>query len=198
MRIAVTATDEQWEELQAIPGTADCVRVPATDAATGDFDAWLLLQPDAAGLPVTDRPVLLHAVTSSQTGAPGVSLTRINGWKGFLARPLWEVAGRTDAAVLAVVEALGRQARVVADEPGLVAARVLAMIINEAYFALGEGVSTRADIDTAMKLGTNYPFGPFEWAERIGTPEIYQLLKALESTDSRYRPAPLLEEEARS
>jgi 3-hydroxybutyryl-CoA dehydrogenase len=47
-----------------------------------------------------------------------------------------------------------------------------------------------------MKLGTNYPFGPFEWAEKIGIRYIYQLLKKLEETDPRYKPASLLEAEA--
>ncbi len=44
----------------------------------------------------------------------------------------------------------------------------MAMIINEAWHALAEEVSTKNEIDTAMKLGTNYPYGPFEWAEKIG------------------------------
>src|ERR1700710_2457559 len=46
--------------------------------------------------------------------------------------------------------------------------RVVAMIINEAYYALDAGVSSKESIDLAMKLGTGYPYGPFEWADRIG------------------------------
>jgi 3-hydroxybutyryl-CoA dehydrogenase len=73
---------------------------------------------------------------------------------------------------------------------------VLAMIINEAWFTLGENVSTKQEIDTAMKLGTNYPYGPFEWCNKIGIKNIYSLLKKLSENNARYKPAPLLEKEA--
>ena len=66
------------------------------------------------------------------------------------------------------------------------------MIINEAYFALEDNVSSKAEIDTAMKLGTNYPYGPFEWASVIGTENILTLLQKLYLTDSRYKPSQLL------
>jgi 3-hydroxybutyryl-CoA dehydrogenase len=66
------------------------------------------------------------------------------------------------------------------------------MIINEAYFALDDAVSSKAEIDIAMKLGTNYPWGPFEWAEKIGLNNIYLLLQKLSLTNKRYQPAPTL------
>jgi len=69
------------------------------------------------------------------------------------------------------------------------------MIINEAYYALGEEVSSKAEIDTAMKLGTNYPLGPFEWGAKIGLHNIYRLLKLLSVEDDRYIVAPYLEQE---
>lgn len=72
------------------------------------------------------------------------------------------------------------------------------MIINEAYFTLGENVSGKTEIDTAMKLGTNYPFGPFEWSEIIGKEKIYNLLTKLVTEDRRYDPAPFLIKEANS
>ena len=84
-----------------------------------------------------------------------------------------------------------------ADEPGFIAARIIAMIINEAYFAVDENVSSKTEIDTAMKLGTNYPYGPFEWAELIGTNNILALLQKLNSTDSRYQPAAFLIKEVK-
>jgi 3-hydroxybutyryl-CoA dehydrogenase len=56
---------------------------------------------------------------------------------------------------------------------------VISTIINEALIALMEGVSTREEIDTAMKLGTNYPYGPFEWAEKIGMERVDSLLAQL-------------------
>ena len=84
----------------------------------------------------------------------------------------------------------------VKDEPGLVSAKIIAMIINEAYFALGDDVSSKTAIDIAMKLGTNYPYGPFEWSEKIGIHNIYLLLKKLSLMDTRYQPAPILLTEA--
>ena len=74
---------------------------------------------------------------------------------------------------------------------------MLAAIINEAYLSLEEEVSTKEEIDTAMKLGTNYPFGPFEWAVRIGIERIYELLKEMAVKDKHYEPAALLKKEAR-
>ena len=64
----------------------------------------------------------------------------------------------------------------VADIPGFITPRVISMIINEAYFTLDEKVSTKEEIDTAMKLGTNYPYGPFEWGATIGLKNVYELI----------------------
>ena len=69
------------------------------------------------------------------------------------------------------------------------------MIINEAFFALGEDISSKTEIDIAMKLGTNYPFGPFEWADLIGLDKIAQLLDACYLKDERYAIAPALRRE---
>lgn len=76
----------------------------------------------------------------------------------------------------------------------MVMPRILCMLINEAAFALMENIATPADIDTAMKLGTNYPFGPVEWADRIGIRTVVSILDAIyrETGEERYRTAPLL------
>ncbi len=72
--------------------------------------------------------------------------------------------------------------------------RTIAMVINEAVFALQEGVATAADIDMAMKLGTNYPKGPLAWCDEIGAYAICAILEALqvEYGAERYRIASLL------
>ncbi|MCB0713325.1 MAG: 3-hydroxybutyryl-CoA dehydrogenase [Ignavibacteriae bacterium] len=88
----------------------------------------------------------------------------------------------------------------VEDRVALVSARILAMIINEAAFAVMEDVADASDIDTAMKLGTNYPEGPLAWVDRIGADVIVGILYALheEYGEERYRPCVLLKQYARA
>ncbi len=89
---------------------------------------------------------------------------------------------------------LGLEVVRVADGPGLVRLRILSNVINEAVTALAEGVATPEDIDTAMKLGANYPFGPLEWADKLTPEVVLAVIRALqyEFGEDRYRPAPLL------
>jgi 3-hydroxybutyryl-CoA dehydrogenase len=77
-----------------------------------------------------------------------------------------------------------------------IAERVILAIVNEAFRALGDGVATEADIDRAMELGANHPFGPFAWARRTGVHEVVVMLDALSDEDAdTFRPAlPLLRE----
>ncbi|MEX2231882.1 MAG: 3-hydroxyacyl-CoA dehydrogenase family protein [Cyclobacteriaceae bacterium] len=85
----------------------------------------------------------------------------------------------------------------VEDRIGLVTPRVICMIINEAYFTVQDGTASRQDIDLAMKLGTNYPFGPFEWCQRIGLKNVYKLLEAIykDTNDERYKISALMKKE---
>jgi 3-hydroxybutyryl-CoA dehydrogenase len=89
---------------------------------------------------------------------------------------------------------LGRLAEWVGDAPGLVSGRLLAALVNEACFALGEGVGSAADIDAGMELGLNHPRGPLAWGDLIGPAAVLDTLLALweEYREERYRPAPAL------
>lgn len=82
----------------------------------------------------------------------------------------------------------------VKDETGMVTLRVIGMLINEACFSFNEGVASMEDIDKGMKLGTNYPYGPFEWCDRIGVKDVYETLLAIRNitNDERYAIAELL------
>ncbi len=133
-------------------------------------------------------PVFINEVIGilKDLNAPA-NVLRINGWAGFLQRKVWEVAGNISVDAERVAEALGRKLIVVKDEPGLISAKVIGAIINEAFYALNEKVSTKDEINIAMKLATNYPFGPFEWAEKIGYQKIHDLLSKLSETDSKYK-----------
>jgi 3-hydroxybutyryl-CoA dehydrogenase len=126
-----------------------------------------------------------------------------NGLPGFLNLPLTEVTVCTEAGERRVTELalnLGMNIRIVADQPGMVTARIILMIINEAYFTVEDGTASQTDIDMAMKLGTNYPFGPFEWAQRIGTHNVFQILERIrrDTGDSRYNVSNLLRSESLS
>ena len=87
-----------------------------------------------------------------------------------------------------------------ADTPGLIVARIVAMIINEACETVLHGVASPADIDTAMRLGTNYPLGPFDWCNKWSAPTTVELLDNLwaEYHDTRYRTSVKLRALARS
>lgn len=89
----------------------------------------------------------------------------------------------------------GRRATATLD-PDAIAERVILAIVNEAYRAAGDGVAYDADIDRAMRLGANHPFGPFEWARRTGVHEVVVMLDGLSDEDvDTFRPAlPLLRE----
>jgi len=100
----------------------------------------------------------------------------------------------TTRAVLDLAAELGKTAVEVNDSPGFVSNRVLLPMINEAIFALMEGVAEPEAIDTVMKLGMNHPMGPLTLADLIGLDTCLSILEVLhrEIGDDRYRPCPLL------
>ena len=96
--------------------------------------------------------------------------------------------------VKALVETLGKTPATSQDYPGFISNRVLMPMINEACFALMEGVATKEDIDTVMKLGMNHPMGPLQLADFIGLDTCLSILEILQDGlgDPKYRPCPLL------
>jgi 3-hydroxybutyryl-CoA dehydrogenase len=89
---------------------------------------------------------------------------------------------------------LGKHVEWVGDAPGLVLGRIVAQLVNEAHFTVQQGIATGADCDTAMRLGFNWPRGPFEWSAAIGATRVLTVLDALRSElgEERYRAAPAL------
>jgi 3-hydroxybutyryl-CoA dehydrogenase len=89
---------------------------------------------------------------------------------------------------------LGKLTEWVGDAPGLVLGRIVCQLVNEAAFALMEGVGRAADIDAGMVLGMNHPRGPLEWADRAGLDHVLGVLEGLSDhyREERYRPSPLL------
>lgn len=105
-----------------------------------------------------------------------------------------ETSDETTARVLAGVELLGKTPVEARDFPGFVSNRVLMPMLNEAMFALFEGVSSRDGIDNVMKLGMNHPMGPLMLADFIGLDTCLAILNVLHEGfgDPKYRPCPLL------
>jgi 3-hydroxybutyryl-CoA dehydrogenase len=118
----------------------------------------------------------------------------LGGRVGFHLLPplgqLVELTGPRDEEVERTFAALGFHHEWVGDAPGLVLGRIAAQLVNEAAFAIGEGVGSAEDVDTGMKLGLNHPRGPVEWWRAIGTDHVVSVLDALR--EERYRVAPLL------
>jgi 3-hydroxybutyryl-CoA dehydrogenase len=159
---------------------------------------------DAGPLPHPSPPggapllVLCAATSLAERGEPGgvgfhllpplddaklVELTRLPTSQSFAC----EVAERFFAA-------LGFLTEWVEDAPGLVLGRMVSQLVNEAAFAIGEGVGSPDDVDTGLTLGLSHPRGPVAWSEAIGIDHVVAVLDALweERREERYRTAPLL------
>ena len=141
------------------------------------------------------KPVIINSVIETLKDTND-SFIRMNAWPTFLKGTIIEASAAEDKKrnAEAIFSLLNKKIEWLPDQSGFITPRVICSIINEAFFALGEKVSTKEEIDTAMKLGTNYPYGPFEWAEKIGTKNIYDLLKKLSKDHPRYTPSDLLKE----
>jgi 3-hydroxybutyryl-CoA dehydrogenase len=162
--------DSRWTGL-----AVDSARLVLTDGRTAQDWARDLGTPDTA---VFDRLVTANP-------APGTALA-------YALAPSASEAWRSQAT--AWLAALGFAPLPVADAPGLVVARTLAMLVNEAADAVLQGVCTTEGADAAMKLGVNYPAGPFEWLSRWSPDGVASVIRALDAEyrGERYRLSPWL------
>jgi 3-hydroxybutyryl-CoA dehydrogenase len=104
-----------------------------------------------------------------------------------------ETDSETVAAATEVGRRMGKEVVVIKESPGFVTSRINAMIGNEAFYMLQEGIASAADIDKALKLGLNHPMGPFELVDLVGLDTRLHILEYLHRTlGEKYRPAPLL------
>ena len=213
MKLAILANEEQKKEWLSKPAQGDAQLIWVSNnqqltetKADAYFD--LLFQNDAGHLesllqvtgPLFINEVIYPFTTLLNESSLKIStpLFRINSWPGFLKRELIEVCSfkkEDEQVVEKILSVQGWKFKLVPDVAGMISARIIAMIINEAYYTLQEQVSTKQEIDIAMKLGTNYPHGPFEWSELIGLQNIYRLLLEMSRDDQKYQPAELLKNE---
>ena len=157
-----------------------------------DADAWidLLFQKDHISVlkKFLPKTIIINSVVDT-LGETDPSFIRINAWPTFLRSGIIEAAAlhpEKKQPSETIFSLFNKKIQWLPDEAGFITPRVVSMIINEAFISLNEGVSTENEIDIAMKLGTNYPYGPFEWAHKIGVDKITSLLKKLSVHHKRY------------
>ena len=203
-------TDEQREAALANITTASEV----TAAAAADFvveavvESLEIKERVFAELDECTRPeVILASNTSSisitELGAVTRWPDKVIGMHFMNPVPLMKLvevirglvtSDETTGTVVALVERLGKTPVEAQDYPGFISNRILCPMINEAIYALMEGVGTREAIDTVMKLGMNHPMGPLALADLIGLDIVLNVMEVLHAGlgDDKYRPCPLL------
>jgi len=159
-----------------------------------------------------DRIAPAHAILASNTSSLSITEmaaatgrpTKVVGMHFFnpvhrmrlleIVRAL-ETDDATLASAAAVGERMGKECVVVRESPGFVTSRINALIGNEAFYMLQEGVASAADIDRALKLGLNHPMGPFELVDLVGLDTRLAILRFLHRTlGEKFRPCPLIEQ----
>ncbi|MFN8287320.1 MAG: 3-hydroxyacyl-CoA dehydrogenase family protein [Chitinophagales bacterium] len=214
MRILVSGeelrVDELRQKLAQVPGLELDFTDGDDDEDYKEYDVIfdLNFDDDYSNLPVyaalKETPVFVNAVKTSLAEAVYATgskvrcrLFGINALPGFLTNSTWEISlyRKFETPELEkLTQALNINFLPVEDRVGMIKPRVIFMIINEACYTLQEGTASIEDIDMAMKLGTNYPYGPFEWCDRIGITSVFEALAALyeDTKDERYKICPLL------
>jgi 3-hydroxybutyryl-CoA dehydrogenase len=191
-RIRLTTNNQDHAE-------ADLVIEAATEneSIKGKIFASLRLKPDA--MLATNTSSISITRLASATDRPD----RFCGLHFFNPVPLMALveiipglatSPDTKARMHIFAERLGKTAIEAADSPAFIVNRILCPMLNEAIFALGEGVGSVTDIDTGLKLGANHPMGPMALADFVGLDTLLSIMKVMaEGTgDPKYRPAPLL------
>ena len=186
----------------------------ATDAAHADFAVEAVTENEGVkkkvfeGLARALRPEAILATNTSSIPITRIAASvprpeRVIGMHFMNPVPVMQLveiirgaqtSDATYAATRGLAEKMGKTTVVSKDMPGFIVNRILIPMINEACFALQEGLGTAEDIDTAMKLGTNVPMGPLTLADLIGLDTCLSIAEVLHKGlgDDKYRPAPLL------
>jgi 3-hydroxybutyryl-CoA dehydrogenase len=204
MKIAALGTPEKLEELNSILSSVGLsyTRLESTknihtagydfvfdlnfDDCIAGIEDYLLL-PTTTFILLSGVKLQIEAVLPQKLWQNTVS---INAMHSLLSRPSIEFATLSTTFDASVFTNMGwKESNKVDSRLGMVSPRIICMIINEAFFTMQEGTAGREDIDKGMKLGTAYPYGPFEWCDMIGIKDVYETLNALynDTHDERYK-----------
>jgi 3-hydroxybutyryl-CoA dehydrogenase len=178
--LLIEAVSEKFELKSKIFKELDLIAKPAAILATNTSS--ISITKIAA---TTQRPA---QVIGMHFMNPVPIMKLVEGIRGI------QTSGETFQAVKAAAEKMGKTFIEAKDFPGFAVNRILMPMINEAVFALYEGVASVEDIDSAMRLGTNQPMGPLTLADFIGLDTCLSIMEVLHEGlgDSKYRPCPLL------
>jgi 3-hydroxybutyryl-CoA dehydrogenase len=203
--------ERKAEVLARITGTTDYgALAPAQltiEAATENLELKLriLRQVDGIVSPESVLATNTSSISITQLAAVVRNPARFVGLHFFNPVPMMalvevirglETSDETHARAVAFAKSLGKTPISVRNGPGFAVNRILCPMINEAIFALQEGMATAEDIDTGMKLGCNHPIGPLALADMVGLDTLLAVMEVFYEgfNDPKYRPAPLLKE----
>jgi 3-hydroxybutyryl-CoA dehydrogenase len=205
-RLEATDRDAALERIRAVGSLADMAPAHFVVEAVNEDEslkARIFAELDAACGPETILATNTSSIPITRLAAGTSRPERFIGMHFMNPVPVMKLvelirglatSDATHAATKALAERMGKETVVARDMPGFAINRILMPMINEAVYALYEGIATVEDIDTGMKLGTNQPMGPLTLADFIGLDTCLAIMEVLHEGlgDTKYRPCPLL------
>lgn len=203
MKCYAITEDAQSHDLFFSAQAVDVQFVNRDACRPGDADVVFDLRPEVWDMEfyasIPQNPIFIANVVDTlfeHQASP--NMIRINTWGDLTRERFMECVGDVSfrERATSILSRLNKDPQWVPDVPGMVNPRILAMLINESFFIMEEGLATADEIDEMLMKELQYPFGPCARGNRIGLKRIVALLQKLESENPRYSPCPLLQQSA--